>query len=228
MPQNRVPAARLRCRRRAPVRRGWLGQDRLADPPDGVGDELDALIGVELPGRGHQPDVAFADEVGEREPAILVFLRHRDDEAQIALDQLLHGLFVARPHLPGDGDLLLGGEQRGLAHLEEVLVEDIAVGVVDAEALGGLAPRPPRLHRGRLRQNFFGRQIIGERPGRDVGGPLRGSFRRVPAVGLFLAHLLRIFLVPTAPSCLTVLRGAATFPCCHGAVRRAGQYITGA
>ena len=62
---------------------GQRGEDGLADPPDGVGDELDALVGVELPGRGEEPDVAFADQIGEREPAVLVFLGDRDDEAEV-------------------------------------------------------------------------------------------------------------------------------------------------
>ena len=71
------------------------GQDRLADPPHGVGDELDALVGIEFAGGGEEADVALADQVGEREAAVLVLLGHRDDEAEVALHQLLHRLLVA-------------------------------------------------------------------------------------------------------------------------------------
>ena len=48
-------------------------QDGLADPPDGVRDELDALVRVELPGGGEQADVALADQVDEGESAVLVY-----------------------------------------------------------------------------------------------------------------------------------------------------------
>ena len=93
---------------------GQGGQDRLPDPPDRVGDELDALVGIELPGGGEQPEVALADEVAERQPPVLVLLGHRDDEAEVSLDQLLHGFGVAGLHQPGDGHFLLRREQRGL------------------------------------------------------------------------------------------------------------------
>src|SRR3712207_9302447 len=36
---------------------GERGEDRLADPPDGVADELHPLVGVELPRRRQEPDV---------------------------------------------------------------------------------------------------------------------------------------------------------------------------
>src|SRR5260370_1356819 len=62
---------------------GLLGQgleDRLADPPHGVRDELDPLGLVELVGRADQSQVAFVDEVGERHALVLVLLRDRDHE----------------------------------------------------------------------------------------------------------------------------------------------------
>src|SRR5690606_11634156 len=49
---------------RAPMPRdGRL--DRLADPPDRVGNELDAAIRIELPGRRHEAKIALADQVHE-------------------------------------------------------------------------------------------------------------------------------------------------------------------
>ena len=39
---------------------GEGGEDRLPDPPNGVGDELHPLIGVELPGGGEEADVPLA------------------------------------------------------------------------------------------------------------------------------------------------------------------------
>jgi len=66
-------------------------QDGLADPPDRIGDELHALVGIELPGSGEQPEISFSDEVAEPKPAILIFLGHRDDEAEVAADELVEG-----------------------------------------------------------------------------------------------------------------------------------------
>ena len=82
------------------------GQDRLADPPHGVRDELHALVRIELPGGGEQADVAFADEVDERQAAVLVLLGDGDDEAQVALHELLQRVLVAGADLPGELDLL--------------------------------------------------------------------------------------------------------------------------
>ena len=168
---------------------GQRGEDRLPDPPDGVGDELDALVGVELPRGGEEPDVALADQVGERHAPVLILLGHRDHEPQVPLDQLLHRLGVALPHLPGDGDLLLGGEEWGLADLVEVLVEDVLVGVVDAEALGGVAlARLARLGGGPVRQDLGGGEVVGERDRGGVRRPLGGPLRRVLAGGFLLLH----------------------------------------
>src|SRR5690606_36331588 len=47
-------------------------EDRLPDPPDGVGDELDALGLVELPGGADEAEVALVDEVPERDALVLV------------------------------------------------------------------------------------------------------------------------------------------------------------
>ena len=70
-------------------------ENRLADPPDGVGDELDALGLVELVGRADQAEVALIDEVFQRNTAFAVQLGHQDHEAQIGLDQALR-----RPLVP--------------------------------------------------------------------------------------------------------------------------------
>src|SRR6185503_18216481 len=115
------------------------GQDRLADPPHGVRDELDALVGVELAGSGEQANVALADQVDERQTAVLVLLGHRDDKAQVALDQLLEAVLVAGADLLGELDLLGALEQRVGAHLIEVLVEDVALGLIGRDTRGSSA-----------------------------------------------------------------------------------------
>jgi hypothetical protein len=77
---------------------GLLGQrlqNRLTDPPDGVGDELDALRLVELLRGAHESDVSLVDQVGERDALVLVALGDGDHEAEVRADQSLQGGFVA-------------------------------------------------------------------------------------------------------------------------------------
>ena len=104
-------------------------ENRLTNPPHGVRDELHALVGIELPRGGEQPDVPLADQVDEREAAVLVFLGDGDDEAQVALHELLERVLVAGADLPRELDLLRTLEQRVGADLVEVLVEDVALGL---------------------------------------------------------------------------------------------------
>ncbi len=78
--------------------RGLLGEgleDGLADPPHGVGDELEAPGLVETLGGGDQAHVPGADQLGERQAAVLVFLGHPDHEAQVGLDQGVAGFAIA-------------------------------------------------------------------------------------------------------------------------------------
>ena len=82
-------------------------ENRLTNPPHGVRDELHALIGIELPGGREQTDVAFTDQIDERQAAVLVFLCDGDDEAQVALHELLERVLVAGADLPGELDLLV-------------------------------------------------------------------------------------------------------------------------
>jgi len=109
------------------------GENRLADPPHGVRDELDALIGVEFARRREQADVALADEISERQPAVLVFLGDGNHEPQVALHELLHRFLIARANLASERDLLLLREQRSLGDLVEVLIEDVALVLVGAQ-----------------------------------------------------------------------------------------------
>ncbi len=138
-----------------PALAGQRSENCLADPPDRVGDELDALVRVELPRGGEESHVPFADQIGEREAAVLVFLGDRDDEAQVALHQLLHRLLVAGADQFRDGNFLLRGEERSLAHLEQVLVEDVLVGVVHAEGLRGFPFAAASLLGRRAGQNLW-------------------------------------------------------------------------
>ena len=78
-------------------------KDALADPPDGIGDELEATCLVELFSCGDEPDVTFVDEVGERDTFVLLLLGHRHDEAQVGSDELV---FCSLSHLSSFSDSL--------------------------------------------------------------------------------------------------------------------------
>ncbi len=69
--------------------------DRLADPPGGIGAELEAQRGVELLHRPQQADVALLDQVQERHAAADVALGHADHQAQVGLRQALLGVQAA-------------------------------------------------------------------------------------------------------------------------------------
>src|SRR5690606_15464901 len=73
---------------------GDAAGDRLADPPRGVGGELEALAPVELLDGVHQAEVALLDQVEERQARRLVLLRDRDDEAQVGLHERRLGLLA--------------------------------------------------------------------------------------------------------------------------------------
>ena len=80
-------------------RAGLVGDgpgDGLADPPRGVGGELEALRVVELLDRPHQAEVALLDQVEEQHPPADVALGDRHDQAQVGLGQLLLGLSPSR------------------------------------------------------------------------------------------------------------------------------------
>ena len=70
---------------------------RLADPPDRVGRELEAAAVVELLDRADQAEVALLDQVRERQAEVAVVLRDRDHELQVVLDEaVLHRRSCAR------------------------------------------------------------------------------------------------------------------------------------
>ena len=95
--------------------------DCLAHPPDGVGDELDVVRRVEAPGRFQQPQVAFVDQVEERDAEAAVALRVRDHEPEVGLDEPLDGRAVpvgldAQPELA----LFFGRQARQLRDFLQV------------------------------------------------------------------------------------------------------------
>ncbi len=128
-PIHQVGSLRWQPERAALLRKSV--QDRLPDPPHGVGDELDVLVGIELLGRVDQADVPLIDEIEEEDVGVAIALRIRDHEAEVGLDQLLQRRLVvlilldAPPQLP----FPLRRQPRDPGNLLQVLIEQV-VGVV--------------------------------------------------------------------------------------------------
>src|SRR5262245_49522206 len=97
--------------------------DRLAHPPDGVGDELDVLAGVVALRRLDEADVPLVDEVEERHAAAAVALGVGDDEAEVRLDELAEGLLVPLLDLAPEDPLVLGRDPGQPRDLLEILLE---------------------------------------------------------------------------------------------------------
>src|SRR4051812_42972444 len=62
--------------------------DSLANPPSCIGAELESTGVIELVGRLHQADIPFLNQIKEGKTTSDVFLRDRDDEPEIRLDEM--------------------------------------------------------------------------------------------------------------------------------------------
>ena len=111
----------------------------LANPPGGVGRELEALAIVELLDRADQPEVALLDQVEQVQPAAHVALGDGHDEAQVGLDQRVLGVLVALLDQLREAHLVLRRQQRDPADLLQV----------GANRVGGGQRSPRRRARGR-------------------------------------------------------------------------------
>jgi len=98
---------------------GGPAGDRLADPPGGVGGELEALAPVELLHRAQQAQVALLDQVAERQPGGREAAGDGDDQAQVGLDHLA----------PGPLTTLGGGLQLGAGRVVVGAVGELELGV---------------------------------------------------------------------------------------------------
>ena len=95
-------------------------QDRLADPPDRVRDELDVLVRVELLRGLDEPDVALVDEVEKRHARVPEALGVSDHEPQVGLDEPSQGLRVVLLDSLAELLLLLGCQLLEAADLLQV------------------------------------------------------------------------------------------------------------
>src|SRR5690606_29762564 len=102
---------------------GERGENRLADPPHRVRDELHALVDVELPRGSDQTDVAFLDQIDQGDAAVLILFRNTDHETQVGTDEPLDRVLVAFTRTTTQLDLLLGRQQLVTADFPQVLIE---------------------------------------------------------------------------------------------------------
>ena len=94
--------------------------DRLFDPPGGVRAQFSALGRIEALDSLHQADVAFGNEVEERQTEIRVIVRDLHDEPQVRANHEGARLAVALFDFRGELDLLVGREQRDLPDFPQV------------------------------------------------------------------------------------------------------------
>ena len=107
-------------------------EDALADPPHGVGDELEAAGLVELLGGLDQAEVALVDQVRKAQALVLVLLRDGHDETEVRAGEFLEGHGIALADALGQFHFLFRGHQLFPADLLEVLVQGRALAVGDA------------------------------------------------------------------------------------------------
>ena len=85
--------------------------DRLPNPPVGIGGKAPPAPRLKLVHRAHQPQIAFLNQVEERDPAVAIALGDVDDQAEIGLHHLRFGL-VQRALGPRPG--VIGRVQGGV------------------------------------------------------------------------------------------------------------------
>jgi hypothetical protein len=129
-----------------------------------IGAEAKAALDIEFFQRMDEAQVAFLDQVGQRETAVRVVLGDADDQAQVVLDQPLARLEIAGGHGARQRKFLVRAEQQVLGDLVQVDLGDV-VDEVDAESRPGCGQRQlgrPEIRFGRaVRRERFGRVGIG-------------------------------------------------------------------
>ena len=95
--------------------------DGLLDPPTGVGTEAGTLRGVKPFDGLDETDVAFFDEVGERQPAVGVVFGDGDHQAKVRLDHpILGAQALIVDDAPAQHLFLVGSKESFLLDFSEV------------------------------------------------------------------------------------------------------------
>src|SRR4029079_17459639 len=104
---------------------------RLADPPGGVGRELEAPPPIELLHGPVEAESPLLDQVQERDAEAPVALGDGDDETEVRLDHLPLGDEIALLDLLGERDLFKGGQKLVLADVREEKLQAVAGAVMN-------------------------------------------------------------------------------------------------
>src|SRR5437667_671975 len=102
---------------------GLVGQgafDGLLDPPGAIRRELATFGGIETFNGFHQPYVAFADQIQQRQADPFIIAGDFYDEPQVGLDHLFARSFIAFLDASRQFDLLLRRQEFDLTDLTQV------------------------------------------------------------------------------------------------------------
>ena len=101
-------------------------QNALANPPDSIGYELEATRLIEFLRSANQSNVAFVDQVGQRQTLMLILLGNRHNETQVGIDQLLFCTLTGAAtfaDLLCQFDFLFNGDHGHASNLNKIFVE---------------------------------------------------------------------------------------------------------
>src|SRR4029077_17552228 len=94
--------------------------DRLFDPPCGISAEFSALCRIEPLHRLHEPDVAFGDQIQQRQTEVCIIVGDLDHQTQVGPDHQGARLAVTLFDLSGQLNLLVRSQKRDLPDLAQV------------------------------------------------------------------------------------------------------------
>src|SRR6185369_12262139 len=98
----------------------------LANPPRGVGGKTETALGLELVDGMHEAEIAFFDQVRQRDAATQIGLGNADHQPQVVLDHRLARGEVAAARASRRFELLFRAEQFSAPHLAQVEGQRIA------------------------------------------------------------------------------------------------------
>ena len=94
------------------------------DPPDGIGDESVALVGIKLLHGMHEADVAFLNEIGELESVVPIFMGDLDDEPQVRDDEFFRRFHIIVLHQSyGKAKFLIRSQNGKAVDLRNIEIE---------------------------------------------------------------------------------------------------------
>ena len=109
-------------------RAGLVGDgagDGLTDPPRGIRAEFETAFGIEFLHRAEEADVAFLNQVEERESAADVFFGDTDNETKVGFGKLLLGSRVALADAASELDFLATIDERDATDLGEIHADGV-------------------------------------------------------------------------------------------------------